>query len=91
MNSVAEEKNRRILVIDDNDAIHDDFRKVLNASTGSSLQEAEAILFGDEPRSAGPKFNLEFAHQGGQLAIGDGILDADPRIGAVRNVASWTG
>ena len=64
MNCVAEEKNRHILVIDDNDEIHNDFRKILKARTDSSLQEAEAVLFGDEARSAYPKFNLEFAHQG---------------------------
>ena len=29
MNTQPEQQNRRILVIDDNDAIHQDFRKIL--------------------------------------------------------------
>ena len=41
--------NRRILVIDDNHAIHEDFRKILGgkSSANSSLDQAEASLFGE--------------------------------------------
>ncbi len=40
--------NRRILVIDDNEAIHQDFRKILLAPRVSAeLAEAEAALFGE--------------------------------------------
>ena len=40
-------KNRRILVIDDNRAIHDDFRKILSPGTSAAaLDAAEAELFG---------------------------------------------
>ena len=40
--------NKRILVIDDNQAIHDDFRKILDGQLDgtSCLDEAEAALFG---------------------------------------------
>ena len=61
------DKNRRILVIDDNRAIHDDFRKVLT-TTGtqhSPLTEAEAVLFGEKPHTeARPTFSLDAASQG---------------------------
>lgn len=60
-------KNNRILVVDDNPAIHEDFRKVLGATLDahSSLSGAEAALFGD----AGPvvvpaEFELDSAYQG---------------------------
>jgi CheY-like chemotaxis protein len=41
-------KANRILVIDDNPAIHDDFRKILGAATGgvTDISAAEAALFG---------------------------------------------
>jgi len=42
--------NRRILVIDDNRAIHEDFRKILCSQTDQpkALEDAEAALFGKE-------------------------------------------
>jgi len=66
MNTSEIEKNQRILIIDDNHAIHDDFRKVLETvGDKSSLDAAEAELFGEA--SAAPKtasFQLESAFQG---------------------------
>ena len=45
------ESNSRILIIDDNRAIHDDLRKVLigEAEPSASLLEDEALLFGKVP------------------------------------------
>lgn len=41
--------NNRILIVDDNEAIHEDFRKILSPKNVSSdLDDAESILFGDE-------------------------------------------
>jgi two-component system NtrC family sensor kinase len=38
----------RILIVDDNRAIHDDFRKILlDRELDESLQDLEATLFGD--------------------------------------------
>jgi hypothetical protein len=50
MTTTSRMGNRRILVIDDNTAIHEDFRKILadNAVT-SALTEARAALFDDVP------------------------------------------
>jgi PAS domain-containing protein len=61
-------KNTRLLVVDDNRAIHQDFRKVLiGKEPGSvSLLAAEAALFGDESNdnSSEHSFQLDSAMQG---------------------------
>ena len=69
MSSSAPLANRRILVIDDNAAIHQDFRKVLGTQTEHSAQAAldvlEANLFGDSVAAdARPNFEVDSAHQG---------------------------
>jgi diguanylate cyclase (GGDEF)-like protein len=61
--------NRRILIIDDNAAIHLDFRKVLGAqaehSTQAALDVLEANLFGETVAAAvRPNFDIDSAHQG---------------------------
>ena len=62
----------RILVVDDNVAIHEDFRKVLAQDPGSAsdLSRVESLLFGDAPtqRSQPLPYRLEFASQGQQAA-----------------------
>jgi diguanylate cyclase (GGDEF)-like protein len=67
---------RRILVIDDNLAIHDDFRKVLTLGREreghGAFLSAEAILLGEAPVSVErPNFDVDFAAQGR-----DGVLMA---------------
>jgi len=75
--------NRRILIIDDNAAIHADFRKVLGAQAEHFEQAAldllEADLFGgDAAASPRPNFEIDSAHQGKegvekvQLALAEG-------------------
>src|SRR5688572_11321312 len=57
----------RILLVDDNRAIHDDFRKILSPSQASveELAEAEAMLFGTETRATpAASFQIESAYQG---------------------------
>lgn len=59
-------ERNRVIVIDDNAAIHDDFRKILlSTDPASILDEAETALFG-RAASAGPKsdFELDYAFQG---------------------------
>ena len=59
--------NQRVLVIDDNPAIHDDFIKILsgNPDLGAELAAAEAVLFGDAPpSSARATFEIDTALQG---------------------------
>ena len=77
--------NRRILVIDDNAAIHHDFRKVLSAHAEHGAQAAlsslEAEIFG-EPASAAarPNFEIDSAFQGqqGVEMVRRAVLDGRP-------------
>jgi two-component system NtrC family sensor kinase len=64
-----ESKNRRVLIVDDNDAIHADFQKILgNSGSGrSEIQAIESCLFdgGDERRSLELEpFAIDSATQG---------------------------
>src|SRR5579862_8008875 len=71
----------RILVVDDNPSIHDDFRKTLlgTGPSSSSLADLEAELF-SKPGSApkiGP-FRVDFALQGQEaLALVEAAMKAD--------------
>ena len=61
--------NHRVLIIDDNEAIHDDFRKILGAvQENSELDDLEAHLFGTPTDTAANDakitFDLSFATQG---------------------------
>ena len=62
----ADNHNLRILVVDDNQAIHEDFRKILQAKAGEeSFDQARAALFGDPPLSrALERFELDCSDQG---------------------------
>jgi EAL domain-containing protein (putative c-di-GMP-specific phosphodiesterase class I)/DNA-binding NarL/FixJ family response regulator len=63
----SSDTNLRILIVDDNPAIHEDFRKILRPSRKSETQLAasENMLFGDsETREPGVSFDLDFAFQG---------------------------
>jgi CheY-like chemotaxis protein len=65
--SEARSPNRRILIVDDNAAIHLDFRKVLCPSArGAGLKDLESSLFGStsstQPRR--PEFEVDSAYQG---------------------------
>ena len=65
MNTLTD--NRRILVIDDNHAIHDDFRKILgsNSGSGKALDAAESALFGEpEAKVSVAEFSVDSAFQG---------------------------
>lgn len=84
------EESRRILVIDDNDAIHDDFRKTLGqcGELSARLVSAKAALFGEAaagpPGGKLPRFEIESAMQGEE---GLQKLQAALRQGKPFNVA----
>lgn len=68
MSSLLLNQTRRILVIDDNEAIHLDFRKILTSRRTLDLRGEEDALFGD-PKSASPahpsvSFEIDSALQG---------------------------
>jgi two-component system NtrC family sensor kinase len=64
--STSAAPNRRILVVDDNRTIHQDFRKILCPPTANdSLDEMEADLFGHSEASTQlPGFDVDSAYQG---------------------------
>jgi signal transduction histidine kinase len=91
--------NRRILVIDDNESIHQDFRKILNPSTPgrSALASAAAELFGST--AAGrpeAQFEIDSAFQGqeGLEMVREACEDKRPYAMAfvdVRMPPGWDG
>jgi PAS domain S-box-containing protein len=63
------ERNTRLLIIDDNRAIHDDFRKILTRhdTSSSRVEEVEVSLFGEVARNGSActgSFQLDSAYQG---------------------------
>jgi two-component system sensor histidine kinase/response regulator len=57
--------NRRILLVDDMPAIHEDFRKILGARPAADwMDEAEAALFGQAAPPPHESFLLDSAYQG---------------------------
>jgi len=93
-----EQANRRILVIDDNVAIHDDFRKILERSLDTSLlQEVRAELFDDvEEQKIVEKFEVKSADQGqmGLRMVQDAIKAEQPYAVAfvdMRMPPGWDG
>ncbi|MGN8345678.1 EAL domain-containing protein [Pseudomonas sp. SMV71] len=65
MNPLSVPANRRILVVDDTPAIHQDFRKILSPSAGNdaSLDDTESLLFGT-PQVSRLQFQIDSAYQG---------------------------
>jgi len=67
MNNLLDDKNRRVLVIDDNRSIHDDFRKILAPAeaTAAALAAEEAAVFGPSAKAcARAPFEVDAAYQG---------------------------
>ena len=64
-------QNRRILLVDDMPALHEDFRKILVplAPADEELIADEAALFGDEPEFAATAFELDSAFQGQEALV----------------------
>jgi two-component system sensor histidine kinase/response regulator len=92
--------NRRILVIDDNEAIHDDFRAILSprVTQSASLTGVENELFGESApeTTETPQFELESAYQGeeGLKLIREALRENRPYAMAfvdVRMPPGWDG
>lgn len=95
MNSAFQNLNRRILVIDDNHAIHADFRKILGSpdAEDADLLDAEARLFGSKPAML---FEIDTASQGeeGLLKVQQAQAEGRPYAMAfvdVRMPPGWDG
>ncbi|HMC18013.1 MAG TPA: hypothetical protein VKH16_02260, partial [Gemmatimonadales bacterium] len=65
MQAEADLLRHRVLVIDDNPAIHADYRKILTSEGHAQQSAAEAGLFGAPPTDvARPVFDVDAALQG---------------------------
>ena len=91
------EPNRRILVIDDNTAIHDDLRKILlgEVKTQENLRDDEELLFGAAPVTI-TKFEIDSAYQGqeGLAKLEQSLAEGRPYAMAfvdVRMPPGWDG
>jgi signal transduction histidine kinase len=67
MPPIYDQKNNRILIVDDNPTIHQDFTKILSGKSNSAqkLADAGALMFGDSPPETTPQdFEVDSAYQG---------------------------
>jgi len=93
------DKNRRVLVIDDNRAIHDDFRKILSSAsaTTAALDITETALFGTVTAPVAQiQFEVDSAYQGqeGLLLVEEALSAGRPYAMAfvdVRMPPGWDG
>jgi two-component system, cell cycle sensor histidine kinase and response regulator CckA len=86
-----DKRNRRVLVIDDNPSIHDDFRKILSpgATTRPALDAAETALFGKPTNVVRQtQFEVDSAYQGqeGVLLVKKAIEEGHPYAMAFMDV-----
>ena len=103
MNESADSPNRRILVIDDNQAIHSDFRKILSPSQSAKsneFDEAEAAFLGEVTQNRSTlesnRFEVDSAFQGqeGLELVTKAVRDGNPYALAfvdVRMPPGWDG
>ncbi len=94
------DKNRRILLVDDNPSIHEDFKKILLGSQvrNEALDAAEAVIFGDNhtAKNTAHDFILESAYQGEEALqlVSQSITSGNPYAMAfidVRMPPGWDG
>src|SRR5947207_6652981 len=99
MNNEMSHPHRRILIIDDNVSIHQDFRKILNPKPRSeaALADHEAALFGDTATDAAQSaFQIDSAFQGqeGLTRVQQSLQENQPYAMAfvdVRMPPGWDG
>ena len=95
-------RNYRVLVIDDNRAIHDDFRKILGqgkADPAADLSSVEDAIFGEStpaPLASGGSFEVDSSYQGqeGFAAVEKARRDGRPYAVAfvdMRMPPGWDG
>jgi two-component system, cell cycle sensor histidine kinase and response regulator CckA len=99
MNADPADRNRRVLIIDDNRAIHADFRKILSPTPDSSaaLDATATALFGHTKAAVvQTQFEVDSAYQGqeGVLMVKKALAEARPYAMAfvdVRMPPGWDG
>nr|MBA2586367.1 response regulator [Chthoniobacterales bacterium] len=97
---MLEPENHRILIIDDNPSIHDDFRKILgpaDVKLAKELDDDEAALFGERADASRPwSFQIDSAFQGqeGLQKVRTAVANGTPYAVAfvdVRMPPGWDG
>ncbi len=94
--------NSRLLIVDDNRSIHEDFRKILKIQSEAASEDfdkASSILFGEEPAadaSSETEFRLDSAYQGkeGLAMVEKAVAEGRPYAMAfmdVRMPPGWDG
>jgi two-component system, cell cycle sensor histidine kinase and response regulator CckA len=99
MSQLVSESRPRILIVDDNPAIHEDFQKILGSKSEAQakLEDVEAALFGDGLDLADRAgFRIESAHQGQEALelVRKALEQGDPYVMAfvdVRMPPGWDG
>lgn len=98
MNHLSIKRNRRVLVIDDNRAIHADFKKIFaSTDSHSPLDVAETALFGSPAKTKEDSpFLVESAYQGqeGVVAVKKALEEGQPYAMAfvdIRMPPGWDG
>lgn len=99
MSQPRSEAEPRILIVDDNPAIHEDFRKILGArsESHSRLDSIEAELFGESTEALERiGFRIDSAHQGQEALamVQKAMQENDPYVMAfvdVRMPPGWDG
>jgi two-component system cell cycle sensor histidine kinase/response regulator CckA len=93
------DKPARILIVDDNPSIHEDFRKILGAKTAAQthLENVESALFGnDQTPGEREGFRIDSAYQGQEALelVKKAMAEGDPYVLAfvdVRMPPGWDG
>ncbi len=90
--------NRRILIVDDNAAIHEDFKKILapEAADSQAIDNLESLIFGDAAPKTQTHFELAHAHQGQEalVRVEQSLADGQPFAMAfvdIRMPPGWDG
>jgi len=91
----------RILIVEDNPSIHEDFRKILSAKTAaqSHLEDVESALFGDKTSETSDDrngFRIDSAYQGQEAfeKVKKSVAEGDPYVLAfvdIRMPPGWDG
>jgi signal transduction histidine kinase len=97
--TLTADASRRILIVDDNEAIHADFRKILRRglSDAAALDDARAALFGEAaPAAAAVEYEITSALQGQEALerVSSALADEAPFSMAfvdVRMPPGWDG
>ena len=99
MNQFGPEFSPRVLIVDDNPAIHDDFRKIMGVKTAeqSHLDNVEKELFGHTqaaPERRGFRIDSAFQGQEALELVKKSLAEGDPYVVAfvdVRMPPGWDG